>query len=284
MLDEDKKDSRKVFRLKNIRMASQGIFLLLVVYLTFLHFPSSRIFGAWISVCWLDPLWHIQALFASHGNLDIDIHLIEGQIATNPIQRIPLMSVLYLGIFIFLAMLSGRIFCGWLCPFGTILQCLEVISPLRGKLSTPHEIKDPTIKYSILVTFIILAFLTKQEIFCEFCPAGIIFKGLTGHVIQLSIIVFVPVMFITFTYGRKAWCSYLCPLGAFFAPFNRLNILGIRTDKDKCIACFMCNRVCPMDVLIVEKYVKRGKDINDLECIKCMKCVDVCPKGILWFP
>jgi ferredoxin-type protein NapH len=129
-----------------------------------------------------------------------------------------------------------------------------------------------------------LAFVTTQTAFCEFCPAGALFKGSTGHVVALSVPVSIAVFFIVFAYGRKTWCSYLCPLGAFFGLFSRIQFFGIRAEKDKCIKCFMCNKSCPMDVLVVERYINKGMKINDGDCIKCMNCVDACPRKILKFP
>lgn len=288
MADEIKKEikgeSKKPEKLRveikksSLRKASQAFFLVLGFALIYLIYTSP------IALCWLDPFWHLQAFFADFPNLDLNIHLLQGKNPIDAAHRIAIPSILYLGIFMFIALLFGRLFCGWLCPFGTLLEYLEGMSPIKGKLTIPAELKDPDIKYVVLVAFLFLAFITSQEAFCEFCPAGTILKGSTGCVISLSIPVFIGVFFIVFAYGRKTWCSYLCPLGAFFGLFSKIHIFGIRAEKDKCVKCFMCNQVCPMDILIVEKYINKGKKINDGDCIKCMNCIDACPRKILKFP
>ncbi|MBU4267184.1 MAG: 4Fe-4S binding protein [Candidatus Altiarchaeales archaeon] len=269
--EKPKKENNRVTQ-KKLRKASQVLVLILVMVLTYL------VYSVAFSVCWLDPMWHLQALFANRFDMGTDTYFMEG------LTRIFVPSVLILGAFVLLAILFGRIFCGWFCPFGTMLDYIEGISPFRGKLHLPRELKDPGIKYAILIGFLILSFMTSQEAFCEFCPAGTVLKGLTGHIIFLSIPVFIVTLFIVLFYGRKTWCSYLCPLGAFFALFTRFHLFGIRAKKEDCTKCFMCNKACPMDVLVVEKYIQEGKKINDPECIKCMDCVDACPIKILKFP
>lgn len=261
-----------------LRKASQVFFLSLGFFLIYCIYTSP------VALCWLDPFWHLQAFFAKFPNLDLYLHILQENNAIDAAHRILIPSILYLGIFMFIALLFGRLFCGWVCPFGTLMEYLEDASPLKGVFVIPAELKDPDIKYVVLLAFLFLALIESQEAFCEFCPAGTLFKGSTGYIVPLSVPVFLIVVFIVFAYGRKTWCSYLCPLGAFFGLFSRIHIFGIRAEKDKCAKCFMCNKVCPMDVLIVEKYINKGKNINDGDCIKCMNCVDACPRKILKFP
>jgi len=256
-----------------IRLISQIIFVVVAFYLTFFFF--SRI----TSICWADPFWHLQALFANGGDVEGQLFIPEGDLSV----KIAVYSIGFLGIFVVLALLFGRLFCGWICPFGSILQFLEVISPIKNKVHFPEELKDPDIKYLVLFSFILLAILSGQEAFCEFCPAGTIFKGTTGHVLYFSIPVFIIVMLSVMVYGRKTWCSYLCPLGAFFGIFSKFHIFGIKPTGE-CVKCLTCNKNCPMDILIAEKYIQKGKPITDGDCIKCMQCIESCPRKILKFP
>ena len=68
------------------------------------------------------------------------------------------------------------------------------------------------------------------------------------------------------------FCKYLCPLGAFYALFNRFSFFQMRLDNDRCVHCGACEAACPMQVEVTG-------DINGPECIRCGKCRSVCPSG-----
>ena len=77
---------------------------------------------------------------------------------------------------------------------------------------------------------------------------------------------------------NRAFCKYLCPVTVFLKPMSYFSLLRIRCDKEKCVSCGKCKRVCPMDVDVTDN--RRGRK-NGTECILCMECVKSCPKKAL---
>lgn len=55
-------------------------------------------------------------------------------------------------------------------------------------------------------------------------------------------------------------------------------LVRVTCDKDKCISCGKCKRVCPMDVDVTDNSLDRR---NGTECILCMECTKACPKKAL---
>ena len=96
-------------------------------------------------------------------------------------------------------------------------------------------------------------------------------RALAGALFSWKALV-LAVIIVACVFIPRAFCRYLCPLGAFYSLFNRFAFYQMKLDKNKCIGCKKCEESCPMGVEVT-------KDINSVECIRCGKCKEVCPKG-----
>ena len=77
---------------------------------------------------------------------------------------------------------------------------------------------------------------------------------------------------------NRAFCKYICPITVFLKPMSYFSLIRIKCDKDKCVGCGKCKRVCPMNVDVTDNARSRK---NGTECILCMECVRNCPKEAL---
>jgi polyferredoxin len=77
---------------------------------------------------------------------------------------------------------------------------------------------------------------------------------------------------------NRAFCKYIYPITIFIKPMSYFSLIRIKCDKEKCISCGKCKRVCPMNVDVTDNSRKRE---NGTECILCMECVKNCPKNAL---
>ena len=77
---------------------------------------------------------------------------------------------------------------------------------------------------------------------------------------------------------NRAFCKILCPITVFLKPMSYFSLVRIKCDKDKCIRCGKCAKVCPMDVDMTDNARSRR---NGTECILCMECVKACPRDAL---
>ena len=77
---------------------------------------------------------------------------------------------------------------------------------------------------------------------------------------------------------NRAFCKYLCPVTVFLKPMSYFALLRVKCDRDKCVSCGKCRRVCPMEVDVTDNSRNRK---NGTECILCMECVKNCPKEAL---
>lgn len=198
-----------------------------------------------------------------------------------------------LGSLMLFGLLLGRGICGLLCPFGFLQDLLHKL-PVK-KLRVPEMLDRHArcLKYVILVVFVLLlpAFFdfgtgVYAPYFCKFiCPAGTLeggivllsankaLRGLAGALFHWKLLVLAAIVILSAMITRP-FCKYLCPLGAFYALFQRYALLQLSVDKSFCTGCRSCERVCPMQVKVTE-------NINDRECIRCGKCREVCPEGCI---
>lgn len=195
------------------------------------------------------------------------------------------------GFIALIGVMLGRFVCGWLCPFGWFQELLHKIP--SKKLSTKKLYVLTYLKYIILILFVlILPVVIVNEVgmgtpyFCKYiCPAGIIEGGIPLSVTNYGIrqalgplfiwkfclLVITIVLSVLF---YRPFCKWMCPLGAIYAVFNKVSLYHINLDKDKCISCEKCVRVCKMDVDVL-------KNQNHRECIRCKECINVCPTQAL---
>lgn len=196
-------------------------------------------------------------------------------------------SFYVLGILMLFGILLGRLLCGFICPFGFIQDLLHKI-PMK-KIHVPErlDLVGRYLKYVILVLVFVLPAVIVNDfgigapLFCKlFCPAGTLEGGVTNLLMNEQLrplagtlfvvkIVILVIILLGAVFIERFFCRYFCPLGAFYALFNKFALYGIKMDKSRCIGCGKCEKVCPMDVRITQQ-------INSTECIRCGRCKAVC--------
>lgn len=195
------------------------------------------------------------------------------------------------GILILLGVTLGRFICGFLCPFGYVQDWLYKI-PVK-KLST-RKLKPLTyLKYIILVLAVyLLPALMINDVglgapfFCKYlCPQGVLegalplslvssgVRSALGRLFSWKLFILLSIM-VSSGFFYRPFCKWLCPLGAFYALFNRVSLCRIKLDRSQCIACGKCAKVCHMDVDVT-------KDPQSPECIRCGLCIKHCPTQAL---
>lgn len=197
------------------------------------------------------------------------------------------------GFLMFVGALIGRIVCGWLCPFGLIQDLLHKI-PFPRKIKTFRGDKLlRKLKYIIFLVFVIVLPLFLVDIlgqgapyFCKLiCPVGTLEGGIplvllnqalrqtVSWLYAWKLVILVITLLVSMMIYRP-FCKYICPLGAVYSVFNPISVFRYRIDKEKCIHCGVCAKVCEMGCEPVKK-------ANDPECIRCGKCKKSCPTGAI---
>ena len=56
---------------------------------------------------------------------------------------------------------------------------------------------------------------------------------------------------------NRAFCKYICPITVFLKPMSYFSLLRVKCDKERCVSCGKCKRVCPMNVDVTDNSRKR---------------------------
>ena len=185
-----------------------------------------------------------------------------------------------------LSAIFGRMFCGWVCPMGGLIDCFGK----KHKPGNTQPIGNPKWKYYLL--FFLLASATVGLPFAGYLdPFSLLVRGMTFG-IQPAVHVAADGFF-TWTYSHApAWVNALTePVYGFMKQHllplnNRLYALsafcfGIlvsilllaRFDRR-----FFCRNLCPLGALLagVSKYAPVRIVRGESACGSCLVCQDVC--------
>lgn len=195
-----------------------------------------------------------------------------------------------IGILLLYGLMLGRTVCGFLCPFGLLQDLLYKIPTFKMKKGRATYILSK-FKYLLLVFLVVLLPLYSAlksvplPAFCKYiCPAGTL-EGAVGllvhpansdklsmlsYLFSAKFLILILVLAVC-VFIFRAFCRFLCPLGAIYSLFNRFCIVGVKVDSQKCVDCGKCVGKCKMDV----------RNVGDFECIQCGECMSVCPTGAI---
>lgn len=185
-----------------------------------------------------------------------------------------------------LGAISGKLACGWICPFGFFQDLIAKITKIKLRLPKPLTY-GPFIMLAVLV--VAIPYMTGEPWFSKLCPAGTLEAALpwVTHVpskyvetagfvpremigslfyIKLVILAAVIVMAVFIT---RFFCLVFCPMGAILALFNRFSLVQIRVSEESCRECADSTSKCPVHIDVRETP-------NHRDCYRCMRCAQGC--------
>jgi polyferredoxin/peroxiredoxin len=196
------------------------------------------------------------------------------------------------GVLLLFGLTLGRTICGWLCPFGLLQELLH-------KLPGPKLKKGRLTRALSWIKYVLLAVLTLAvplyfafrrvplPAFCKYiCPAGTLegavalllhpanggLRAMLGPLFAGKLTVLLLIL-AACVFIYRAFCRFLCPLGAIYSLMTRLALVGVKLDETRCTDCGLCKAVCPVDI----------RRVGDRECVACGKCISKCPEAAISF-
>ncbi len=161
------------------------------------------------------------------------------------------------------ALLLGRLFCGYVCPFGALQELLHV---RKWAVKLPDRAWKALnwVRYLVLVYLVARVLAQGTVAFDGFSPFKPLFTwGGTPATISFTA-VFALLSVVLF----RAFCRSLCPYGALLSIVSRWSLFRVRAGE-ACRSCGLCTRVCPAGAM-------EGGKVDATECLLCGACAGAC--------
>ena len=194
---------------------------------------------------------------------------------------------------VFLALVLGRVWCGWMCPYHLLSDCAVWLRALAARAVFQKRFFSPVpgssfkanvSRYGFLLAGTAMAGMVGIPILNYLSAPGILSTEamlvVKNHSVSLEF-GFIAMLFgIEVTFLPRFWCRMFCPTGALIAlfrtPFTLTVGTGSRPSTRPCCKENHCSGACPMGL-------SPFREGNNLLCTNCARCIDSCPHNRLRF-
>ncbi len=209
--------------------------------------------------------------------------LLQSLIAGNRPERDALIGAAIIVVTYFLV--GGRTYCAWVCPVNIVT---DAACRLRARLGVHGGAQlARALRYWILAMTLVLAWTTGTITWELVNPVSMLHRGIIFGM-GAGWLIIVAVFLLDLFVAERAWCGYLCPVGAFCSVIGKFSLLRVTTvRRTQCNDCADCYAVCPEPLMIKPalKGAHRGiaPVILSPHCTNCGRCIDVCSKDVFAF-
>lgn len=184
-------------------------------------------------------------------------------------------------------------FCGWICPYGGMLELMHFVRNklVPRRLQHWYEMPDRwhhRLKYVPYVTFLALLTvslfsLNLAEMLAEMEPFKTTWLvGVTNRPWYLAL--YWTWLLIMGLVTVRFFCRYLCPLGGYIALLARFQIFKL-PRRNFCTVCKICTKGCSTRAIDEQGVIDSKTCFGCLECTNQMNDAKVCPpliKDEIW--
>lgn len=200
--------------------------------------------------------------------------------------------LLFLALFPILGFVTGRFFCGWLCPEGALFELADHLTlkllgrrSLYGKnVHEPDRGARRMFLYGSIATVsamiiplaggvALTGYLVAPKTIWHQITTGDFTFGVKAGIIGVALYMLISSIFV-----RHVLCRFVCAAGLMQMLFGWISPLSLRIKMDAarisaCTDCKECDKACFMNVT-------PRKNKRDISCVNCGACVTACNKEL----
>jgi Pyruvate/2-oxoacid:ferredoxin oxidoreductase delta subunit len=188
-----------------------------------------------------------------------------------PLTKLPLFYLLLI-LTLVSSLLFGRVYCGYLCPLGLVMDIAYRLKLPRAQMPPWAGRVAGSLKYVLLLLVVLLCLFSKGVTPAGWEPFTILYlSGIKLAVVLLTVIIFIGALFYPYL-----WCRFLCGTGALIGAGAGFSPRAVRINQD-CNRCQKCLPVCPVQAISAGDK-KKIPHIDPTVCLRCSDCFRLCPK------
>jgi polyferredoxin len=195
------------------------------------------------------------------------------------VQKIHQSSFVLMAIVFTMSVSFGPVFCGWVCPLGTVQELTSHFGRKNFRRRFNHFMPDKLdkvlryLRYGVLAWVLYMTAVTGKLVFSEYDPYFALFNFWSGEAALFGLGILTLTLILSF-FVERPWCKYACPYGAVLGVTNLFRVFSIRRKAATCKADGACLILCPMNIPVDKVAV-----VRDHQCISCLECTSeaVCP-------
>ena len=183
----------------------------------------------------------------------------------------PLVFLLWSFVAISMLFWGRGVFCGWLCPFGTLQELTNQLARRLGikQIAIPFGLHERLwmIKYVVFVGILAISLRSIITAF-QFAEVEPFKTAITMKFLrEWPFVLYAGILLFAGLFIERFYCRYLCPLGAALAIPARMRMFEWLKRYRECGGeCHVCARTCTVQA------IHPLGQINPNECIYCLKC------------
>lgn len=170
-------------------------------------------------------------------------------------------------------LIFGRAWCSYTCWTAMILDLLPYKRP-----------QNKRIRYLGIIRYLYFFLSLGLVLFIWYVLKNPLGPQSTAELYWLmvgNVLYYVLGLFLAFRLkDNRAFCKYICPIPVLQKITSRFSLLKMKIDPSKCIDCGKCEKVCPMDIKLLE-YKNQNRRVLSTECIWCSTCTYECPTNAI---
>jgi MauM/NapG family ferredoxin protein len=184
---------------------------------------------------------------------------------------------------IIVTLVFGRVFCGWLCPFGALQMLADKAGRFifkNGRHKKVVALRAKTARALSIARwfwlfFLIVFFILGSNFLMSLTPFSLL-SGETVNILRGVVPWALIAIMIANVLFSRVWCNSVCPTGILLSLISKLRIFRYSISED-CTKCGRCVDACSVGTA-------PGKPgAMEEGCIACGDCVSACPEKAVGF-